>query len=198
MIKDEFDSKYEPGGMFPLYRANYRGDTNCIGVPIRYREMIDKSFVSLDLYDNTNENEGLSYLLTENDVDALVEELLLKKQKLIEKRYRQKVKVIEDNDVELRFIQHIPYDAFRIIHRDRTVDVSGMKVISDKEYESAFWFLDDVRKLIKRSDTYITSISRKNHCLIVYIEVLKQYDITDNEGKLKFIKALVGRELFES
>ena len=190
MIKDEFDSKYEPGEMFPLSRSNYYNENSCINLSFEQLISREQPLVGLNLHVAGN---SVSYPLTENDIDALVEELLLKKQKLIEKRYQQEVDVIEDKDVELRFIQHIPYDSFRIIHRDRMVE----KLVSDKEYESAFWFLDDVRNLIKQSDTFITSIARKNHCLIVYIETLKQYDIADNEGKFKFLKALVGRELFE-
>nr|DAF35290.1 MAG TPA: hypothetical protein [Bacteriophage sp.]DAS29291.1 MAG TPA: hypothetical protein [Caudoviricetes sp.] len=194
MIKDEFDSKYEPGEMFPLSRLNYYNESSCINLSFEQLISREQPLVGLNLHVAGND---VCYPLTENDIDALIEELLLKKQKLIEKRYQGEVDVIKDDDIELRFIQHIPYDSFRIIHRDRMVDVTGMKVVSDKEYESAFWFLDDVRNLIKQSDTYITSIVRNNHCLIVYIEVLKQYDIADNEGKFKFIKALVGRELFE-
>lgn len=190
MIKDEFDSKYEPGEMFPLSRSNYYNENSCINLSFEKLISREQPLVGLNLHVAGN---SVSYPLTENDIDALVEELLLKKQKLIEKRYQHEVDVIEDNDIELRFIQHIPYDSFRIIHRDRMVE----KLVSDKEYESAFWFLDDIRNLIKQSDTYITSIARKNHCLIVYIEVLKQYDIADNEGKFKFLKALVGRELFD-
>lgn len=190
MVKDEFDSKYEPGEMFPLSRSNYYNENSCINLSFEKLISREQPLVGLNLHIVGN---SVSYPLTENDIDALVEELLFKKQKLIEKRYQHEVDVIEDKDVELRFIQHVPYDSFRIIHRDRTVE----KLVSDKEYESAFWFLDDIRNLIKQSDTYITSIARKNHCLIVYIEVLKQYDIADNEGKLKFIKALVGRELFD-
>lgn len=194
MTKDEFDSKYEPGEMFPLSRSNYYNENACINLSFEQLISREQPLVGLNLYVAGN---NVSYPLTENDIDALVEELLLKKQKLIEKRYKGEVDVIKDDDIELHFIQHIPYDSFRIIHRDRIVDVTGMKVVSDKEYESAFWFLEDVKNLIKQSDTYITSIARKNHCLIVYIEELKQYDIADNEGKLKFIKALVGRELFD-
>ena len=190
MIKDEFDSKYEPGEMFPLSRSNYYNENSCINLSFEQLISREQPLVGLNLHVADN---SVSYPLTENDIDVLVEELLLKKQKLIEKRYQHKVDVIKDDNIELRFIQHIPYDSFRIIHRDRMVE----KLVSDKEYESAFWFLDDIRNLIKQSDTYITSIARKNHCLIVYIEELKQYDIADNDGKLKFIKALVGRELFE-